>query len=70
MGWMCDRVVEAGGTVIADFVCPSRGLSDRINGSGPRSDSGGVDCATFNSSERTGHDLAIVAGAPQIRNDF
>ena len=24
MGWICDRVVEAGGTVIADFVCPTR----------------------------------------------
>jgi cytidyltransferase-like protein len=23
MGWMCDRVAEAGGTVIADFVCPT-----------------------------------------------
>src|SRR5436309_15722479 len=23
MGWMCDRVVEAGGTTIADFVCPT-----------------------------------------------
>jgi hypothetical protein len=23
MGWICDRVVEAGGTVIADFVCPT-----------------------------------------------
>ena len=23
MGWMCDRVVEAGGTVIADFVFPT-----------------------------------------------
>src|SRR6202034_1205076 len=23
MGWMCERVVEAGGTVIADFVCPT-----------------------------------------------
>jgi cytidyltransferase-like protein len=23
MGWMCDRVVETGGTVIADFVCPT-----------------------------------------------
>src|SRR5262249_27545346 len=22
MGWMCDRVVEAGGTVTADFICP------------------------------------------------
>jgi cytidyltransferase-like protein len=22
-GWMCDRVVEAGGTVIADFICPT-----------------------------------------------
>src|SRR3954462_10473041 len=21
MGWMCDRVVEAGGTVVADFIC-------------------------------------------------
>ena len=24
MGWMCDRVVEAGGTVIADFICPTQ----------------------------------------------
>jgi cytidyltransferase-like protein len=24
MGWMCDRVVEAGATVIADFICPTR----------------------------------------------
>ena len=24
MGWMCDRVVEAGGTVIADFICPTK----------------------------------------------
>jgi adenylylsulfate kinase len=23
MGWMCDRVVDAGGTAIADFVCPT-----------------------------------------------
>jgi hypothetical protein len=23
VGWMCDRVVEAGGTVIADFICPT-----------------------------------------------
>ena len=23
MGWICDRVVEAGGTVIADFICPT-----------------------------------------------
>jgi cytidyltransferase-like protein len=23
MGWMCDRVSEAGGTVIADFICPT-----------------------------------------------
>jgi adenylylsulfate kinase-like enzyme len=23
MGWMCDRVVECGGTVIADFICPT-----------------------------------------------
>jgi cytidyltransferase-like protein len=24
MGWICDRVVEAGGTVIANFSCPTR----------------------------------------------
>jgi adenylylsulfate kinase-like enzyme len=24
MGWLCDRVVEAGGMVVADFVCPTR----------------------------------------------
>jgi cytidyltransferase-like protein len=24
MGWICDRVVEAGGTAIADFVCPTQ----------------------------------------------
>ena len=23
MGWLCDRVVEAGGTVVADFICPT-----------------------------------------------
>ena len=23
MGWMCDRIVEAGGTAIADFICPT-----------------------------------------------
>jgi hypothetical protein len=23
MGWLCDRVVEAGGTAIADFICPT-----------------------------------------------
>ena len=23
MGWMCDRVAEAGGSVIADFICPT-----------------------------------------------
>jgi adenylylsulfate kinase len=23
MGWLCDRVVEAGGSVIADFICPT-----------------------------------------------
>jgi hypothetical protein len=22
MGWMYDRMIEAGGTVIADFICP------------------------------------------------
>lgn len=24
MGWLCDRVVEAGGVAIADFICPTR----------------------------------------------
>jgi cytidyltransferase-like protein len=24
MGWLCDRVVESGGTAIADFICPTR----------------------------------------------
>jgi Adenylylsulphate kinase len=23
MGWLCDRVVDAGGTAIADFICPT-----------------------------------------------
>src|SRR6516164_11664011 len=23
MGWLCDRVVESGGTAIADFICPT-----------------------------------------------
>jgi adenylylsulfate kinase len=23
MGWLCDRVVDAGGVVIADFICPT-----------------------------------------------
>jgi hypothetical protein len=23
MGWLCDRIVEAGGTAIADFICPT-----------------------------------------------
>jgi hypothetical protein len=23
MGWLCDRVVEAGGVAIADFICPT-----------------------------------------------
>jgi nucleoside-triphosphatase THEP1 len=23
MGWLCDRVVEAGGTAIGDFICPT-----------------------------------------------
>ena len=23
MGWLCDRVAEAGGVAIADFVCPT-----------------------------------------------
>lgn len=28
MGWMCDRVIEAGGTVIADFICPTPDTRD------------------------------------------
>src|SRR5262245_21660841 len=28
MGWMCDRIVEAGGTVIADFICPTEATRD------------------------------------------
>jgi chloramphenicol 3-O-phosphotransferase len=24
MGWLCDRVVEAGGVALADFVCPTQ----------------------------------------------
>ena len=28
-----------------------------------------LDCAKVNSGERTGHDLAIVLGAPPIRNE-
>src|ERR1051325_6739615 len=23
LGWLCDRVVESGATVIADFICPT-----------------------------------------------
>ena len=30
MGWMCDRVVEAGGTVIADFICPDAADTCRL----------------------------------------
>jgi hypothetical protein len=28
MSWMCDRVVEAGGTAIADFICPTEATRD------------------------------------------
>jgi hypothetical protein len=28
MGWLCDRVVEAGGVAIADFVCPTPDTRD------------------------------------------
>lgn len=24
MGWLCDRIVDAGGTAIADFICPTQ----------------------------------------------
>jgi cytidyltransferase-like protein len=32
MGWMCDRVVEAGGTVIADFICPTEEAREAFGG--------------------------------------
>lgn len=32
MGWMCDRVVEAGGTVIADFICPTPDTREAFGG--------------------------------------
>lgn len=28
MGWLCDRVVEAGGVAIADFICPTAEARD------------------------------------------
>ncbi|POO48796.1 adenylylsulfate kinase [Agrobacterium rosae] len=28
MGWLCDRVIEAGGWAIADFVCPTKETRD------------------------------------------
>lgn len=28
MGWMCDRVIDSGGTVIADFICPTSQTRD------------------------------------------
>src|SRR3979490_1039343 len=35
MGWMCDRVVEAGGTVIADFICPTPETRAALRGAFP-----------------------------------
>jgi cytidyltransferase-like protein len=32
MGWMCDRVIEAGGTVIADFICPTPETREAFGG--------------------------------------
>ncbi len=32
MGWACDRIVEAGGVVIADFVCPTEATRAAFGG--------------------------------------
>ncbi len=34
MGWLCDRVVEAGTLVIADFVCPTPATRDAFQANG------------------------------------
>ena len=35
MGWLCDRVVEAGGCAIADFVCPTDETRTAFEAGGP-----------------------------------
>ena len=35
MGWLCDRVVEAGGYAVADFICPTQDARDAFRSDGP-----------------------------------
>ena len=35
MGWLCDRVVEAGGLVVADFICPTPQTRAAFQAGGP-----------------------------------
>lgn len=35
MGWLCDRVVEAGGYAVADFVCPTDAARAAFTAGGP-----------------------------------
>ncbi len=37
MGWLCDRVVEAGGYAVADFVCPTPETRAAFQANGPAS---------------------------------
>ena len=35
MGWLCDRVVEAGGYAVADFICPTPDAREAFRTDGP-----------------------------------
>jgi cytidyltransferase-like protein len=35
MGWLCDQVVRAGGTAIADFICPTEAARQAFQEGGP-----------------------------------
>ncbi len=35
MGWLCDRVVEAGGYAVADFICPTPDARTAFEAAGP-----------------------------------
>jgi adenylylsulfate kinase len=35
MGWLCDRVVEAGGFAVADFICPTARTREAFTRGGP-----------------------------------
>ena len=35
MGWLCDRVVQAGGYVVADFICPTQEARQAFIADGP-----------------------------------